>query len=212
MNLKTTLLVILCICGLKSYAQDRQYRLLLSPALIGFDALAVQPGCEVQLSERFAIVLETLVPVKKFDTYRELQIARVRLESKYYYKPAIKNEREYFGFDISYLRRRLIFQDSNWYYDRDLKSDVHFTSGMARSHVLAAAFTYGIVTYMKKFHVDLSGGAGCRVIFTRYSINDPVITPAEFPFSPMAPVPSTRLNGDVYRFHLIMRIRIGYLI
>ena len=191
-----------------SIAQHKKISLTAAPVLLPFRTIGIQPGVQIRLSDRWAIVAEFCyaAPPETRTKFDKIRIFRTSAEMKRFLTK--RGNIAYLSFQPSYSYRLLVKSDEGYFYQ---KNDMAwYTHAEAHSPILSFSLKAGVeIKTEGNFYVDFYVGMGSRTIFTRYETDNPKYAPLEYPRHVMGPIPAYRYNYTFTRFHMPIGMRLG---
>lgn len=188
----------------------RGVSLVVSPALFVPVSVAVQPGVQVKLNRRWAVLVEGAFPSfhPTNTEYEKIEYWRGSLEVKYY--QTTKGPAKYISLHNSYLHRQLTEKEGGRYYTKT--QTFAYNNAIISSPVWATAVKIGIeVNIGRRAYFDLFAGAGVRQIFTSYKSENAAVTSVEpnrqsiFSFDD-----AWLFNYTLRRLHATAGVRFGF--
>lgn len=209
----------LIFSSIKVNGQDTRFGVAVSPTILNITSnrIAVQVGAEYGFNERWSILTDFVVGLKKDPPTNVSgeKFFRVKPEIRYFLSDRKAYSHAYLGLQVSYSGRNWKDEDGS-YFEENLFEDsaITYQSASVRSPVFTASVQGGtIIPIGENFGLDLFAGFGIRIINTSYSnIQGTGKTHALRPICTVmfSPDPAWLVNGRVTRPHFNTGFRFIY--
>jgi hypothetical protein len=224
--MKTVLLFVFCFCitqcvlSQNSKVQKNivaeKYAVTLMPAFFPYDKMGLQPGFQFKIGNHFALMNEIAFPIviaPKYQggNYDKTHFLRASSELKFF--RAKSPEGRFTSFQLGYIKRSFIDNDSGWYHHEEDTTLTGYSSLSIKSPVFFCALKMGGEMFQwKKVFMDFFIGIGIRIIPTKYDAEGTYIRgrwnpPREFVL--FAPKPAWEYDKTSITPHFSLGFRIG---
>lgn len=189
-----------------------KWSVTLTPTILSY-SVGVQPGVEVALGSRWAILTEAGIPVKSLaERFDERTAFRLSSQLKWTIRPGVRDA--YLSFQAGRVFRTFTENGPGNFTER-LYADTGYRYSSARIHSPITTLTlfYGANRPVgERFFIDMAAGMGARVIATSYDATGVQPISIQKPRDKIfpAPDPAESCNCTVTRFRFSVAVRVGY--
>ena len=204
---------------IKVSGQESRLGVGVSPTILNITSnrIAVQVGAEYGFNERWSILTDFVVGLKKNPptNVSDEKFFRVKPEIRYFLSDRKAYSHAYLGLQVSYSGRSWKDGDGS-YFEEDLSEDsaITYQSASVRSPVFTASVQGGtVIPIGENFGLDFFAGFGVRIINTTYSDVQGVgkmQAPRPVCTVMFSPDPAWLVNGTVVRPHFNTGLRVIY--
>ena len=215
--IKKPLFLFLCLqsCILLN-AQHGKKAITLAPALVAMPDwyLAIQPGMQFQLNQRFSVVGELCFPViaiKREPNISNQEYFRLRGEFKYYFHP--EHSSSYVSIESSYAFRSFTAKDGSYFKGKEFDSVYTYQFASVRSPIWITDLRIGReYTLGPNLKLDVFAGMGFRNISTQYSQQKGIVKEVS-PVRPYCAIYSAYndawlYEANIFRFNATLGFRL----
>jgi hypothetical protein len=209
MRIILSLLFCFALLFCRGQQNERKFSVTATSAILHRD-FVFQPGFQY-IFDKWAVIGEvTYLSAKRLDFHKGYWLRSQAELKRYLTSDEVKF---YLSFQTAYGERKFVKNDSGTFYTTKYADSVAaYHSAVIHSPVLSFAPKLGFeLSLSKSMFLDLFGGMGARIIFTRYDAEGVKVVRSSYSFREWFTDPneSWLFDRTLTKFHLTAGIRVG---